>query len=128
MRFTDFIREHIAVFDGAFGTMLQQRAGGPVGTVPERWNIERPDVIEGIHRDYALAGADVITANTSVRTNLRRTGGKRRRRSSARAWRSQKKLRRASTSRWTSARRAGCSRRWGASPSTRRTTPLRGRR
>ena len=64
MRFTDFIREHIAVFDGAFGTMLQQRAGGPVGTVPERWNIERPDVIEGIHRDYALAGADVITANT----------------------------------------------------------------
>ena len=63
MRFSEFCRDRIVVFDGAFGTMLQQKAGS-VGTVPERLNLERPALIEQIHREYAAAGADVITANT----------------------------------------------------------------
>ena len=61
--FLSFINSRITVFDGAFGTELQRAVGDP-GTLPERLNIERPDVIRQIHRRYAEAGADVITANT----------------------------------------------------------------
>ncbi len=50
-------------FDGGFGTMVQSR-GLPAGTPPELWNIERPEVIEQIHRAYAEAGSHIITANT----------------------------------------------------------------
>ena len=50
-------------FDGGFGTMVQSR-GLPAGTPPELWNIERPEVIEEIHRAYCEAGSNVITANT----------------------------------------------------------------
>ncbi|MEJ7706093.1 MAG: homocysteine S-methyltransferase family protein [Nocardioidaceae bacterium] len=52
-----------ALFDGGMGTLLQERglAGGGCG---ELWNVERPDVIRGIHTEYADAGADVLTTNT----------------------------------------------------------------
>ena len=56
-------RGRTVVFDGAFGTILQRAVGDP-GPVPERLNLSRPDVIAGIHRAYAEAGADVITADT----------------------------------------------------------------
>ena len=63
MNFLEFLKDRIAVFDGAFGTMLQ-RDGRPAGTVPERLNLTEPDRIARIHRAYAQAGADIITANT----------------------------------------------------------------
>ncbi len=63
MDFLKFLSDNIVVFDGAFGTLLQKKAGN-VGTIPERLNIERPELIAEIHREYARAGADVITANT----------------------------------------------------------------
>lgn len=63
MDFRKFLKENVVVFDGAFGTMLQRKAQN-VGTVPEILNIEQPDLIGGIHREYAAAGADVISANT----------------------------------------------------------------
>ncbi len=50
-------------FDGGFGTMVQSR-GLPAGTPPELWNIEHPEIIEDIHRAYAAAGSNIITANT----------------------------------------------------------------
>lgn len=50
-------------FDGGIGTMLQAR-GLPAGMSPELFCLERSDVMLGIHKDYALAGADVITTNT----------------------------------------------------------------
>ena len=62
MRFKDFLQENIVVFDGAFGTMLQRETS--VGTLPELVNIERPDLVLKIHRQYAAAGADVISADT----------------------------------------------------------------
>ena len=61
--FLRHINDHITVFDGAFGTMLQRKVSDP-GEIPELLNISRPDVIADIHREYAAAGADVITANT----------------------------------------------------------------
>ncbi len=51
------------IFDGAMGTVLQTR-GLPAGQSPEEFCLARPDVLEGIHKDYALAGADVLTTNT----------------------------------------------------------------
>ena len=48
--------------DGAMGTMLH-RAGLTDGA-PERWNVERPDVVLSIHRAYVEAGSDFISTNT----------------------------------------------------------------
>ena len=50
-------------FDGGMGSMLQ-KYGLRVGELPENWNIEHPDVIEKIHREYLSSGANIITTNT----------------------------------------------------------------
>ncbi len=63
MDFLKYLQNNIVVFDGAFGTLLQKKAGN-VGTVPELLNLQKPALIEQIHTEYILAGADVITANT----------------------------------------------------------------
>ena len=57
----DLTKHHL--FDGGMGSMLQQ-AGLAAGECPEGLNLTAPDVVEGIHRAYAQAGADIITANT----------------------------------------------------------------
>ncbi len=49
--------------DGAFGTMLQAQ-GLPGGTMPEAWNLERPEAVQAVHRAYVAAGAQCIAANT----------------------------------------------------------------
>jgi len=51
------------VADGAMGTMLFQR-GLKQGECPEKFNLERPDVLEEIAREYLDAGADVVQTNT----------------------------------------------------------------
>ena len=45
------------------GTMLQKR-GLPAGKLPETLNVENPDMILDIHKEYVNAGADIITSNT----------------------------------------------------------------
>ncbi|MBE6023173.1 MAG: homocysteine methyltransferase [Cellulosilyticum sp.] len=50
-------------FDGAMGTMLQNR-GLKLGEIPESYNITCPEIIEGIHREYLEAGCNFITTNT----------------------------------------------------------------
>lgn len=50
-------------FDGAMGTMLQAK-GMKMGAIPELLNIENPEWIIDIHKQYIQAGADVIYANT----------------------------------------------------------------
>jgi len=49
-------------WDGAMGTQLIAR--GLSGQAPELWNLEKPEIIKEIHRDYVLAGSDVIQTNT----------------------------------------------------------------
>lgn len=51
------------LFDGGMGTMLQA-AGMPAGMTPERFCLERPDVLLGVHRAYLAAGADIIITCT----------------------------------------------------------------
>ncbi|PKQ20306.1 MAG: 5-methyltetrahydrofolate--homocysteine methyltransferase [Actinobacteria bacterium HGW-Actinobacteria-6] len=53
----------VLVVDGAMGTMLQ-RAGIPPEQCNEQLNLTAADVVEQIHRDYALAGADCVTTNS----------------------------------------------------------------
>lgn len=61
--FAAFLKTQRVLFDGAFGTVLQRKTD-KIGTVPERLNLTRPELIAEIHREYAAAGADVISANT----------------------------------------------------------------
>ena len=44
------------------GTMLH--LAGLTDGAPERWNVERPDVVSSIHRAYVEAGSDFISTNT----------------------------------------------------------------
>lgn len=61
--FRERLAEGVIVGDGAWGTMLADR-GLPAGDAPERWTLDRPDVITEIARAYADAGAELITTNT----------------------------------------------------------------
>ena len=64
---TDF-RDLIAangclVLDGAMGTQLFA-AGLTAGDPPELWNVDHPDRIQAIHREYVEAGCDVVLTNS----------------------------------------------------------------
>lgn len=53
----------IYIVDGAMGTMLQQ-AGLPSGYCPEKWNMEHPEKVTAVHKEYVNNGADIIETNT----------------------------------------------------------------
>lgn len=59
----ELIKQKRIYFDGGLGTMLQKR-GLKAGELPENWNIEHPEIITDIHRQYLNAGANIITTNT----------------------------------------------------------------
>ena len=50
-------------FDGAMGTMLQNR-GLKTGEIPETYNILHPEIIKDIHEKYIEAGSNIIITNT----------------------------------------------------------------
>jgi 5-methyltetrahydrofolate--homocysteine methyltransferase len=51
------------IADGAMGTMLFQ-LGLEQGASPEMWNVEHPDRIRQVHRQYIDAGSQIILTNT----------------------------------------------------------------
>lgn len=51
------------IADGGMGTLLFSK-GLARGESPELWNVERPDDIRQIHRDYIKAGAQIILTNS----------------------------------------------------------------
>lgn len=55
--------EKIKFFDGGMGTMLQA-AGLKAGQLPETLNITNKEMILAVHKAYADAGCEYITANT----------------------------------------------------------------
>ena len=55
--------QRVLTLDGAMGTLLQER-GLPPGGCPELMNRTAPEVVGGIHREYAEAGADIIVTNS----------------------------------------------------------------
>lgn len=63
MTFREYLKNHIVYLDGGMGTLLQASGLKP-GEYPERWNIEHPEVITKIHKDYYDAGSNVVCTNT----------------------------------------------------------------
>src|SRR5690554_2998716 len=62
-RFLERVQEEIIIGDGAMGTMLQNlTAGSDIN--PEQLMLEKPDLILDIHRQYLVAGAELIETNT----------------------------------------------------------------
>jgi 5-methyltetrahydrofolate--homocysteine methyltransferase len=61
------IRGGVLLADGGIGTELG-RLGLTYGACCELWNIERPEIVEQVHRAYIHAGARMITTN-SFRAN-----------------------------------------------------------
>ncbi len=51
------------LLDGAMGTMLMN-AGLESGDSPELWNIDYPERIAAVHRDYIQAGSQIILTNS----------------------------------------------------------------
>ncbi|HTM01005.1 MAG TPA: homocysteine S-methyltransferase family protein [Candidatus Omnitrophota bacterium] len=63
------------LLDGGFGSELIAR-GLEAGASPDRWTLERPADVLGVHRAYVEAGTDAIHANTfgANRARLERYG------------------------------------------------------
>ncbi len=59
----DLIKKRTVILDGGMGTELMKH-GFSQGECPEKWNIEKPDVIKTIHRSYFEAGSDVVLTNS----------------------------------------------------------------
>ena len=56
-------RRGVLLADGATGTNLFDM-GLMSGDAPELWNVDEPDRIRTLHRDFVEAGADIILTNT----------------------------------------------------------------
>jgi len=80
----EILARRIMVLDGAYGTLVQAHHLSEEDYRGERFadhgrelkgchdvvSITRPEVIEGIHRHYLEAGADIITTNSFTATSL----------------------------------------------------------
>ena len=77
----EFLRQRIAVLDGAWGTMFQSEnltaadyrlSGHDRDTAgdPDLLNLTRPDVVLDVHRRYLAAGANITTTNTFTATSI----------------------------------------------------------
>ena len=80
----DCLKERILVIDGAMGTMIQRHKPTEEtyrGEQFKHWkldvknnadllNITQPQIIEGIHRQYLEAGADIIETNSFAATRI----------------------------------------------------------
>ena len=68
-------KDTFLILDGGMGTMLQAM-GLPLGGIPELWNLEAPEKITAIHKQYVDAGSDVVYTNTfgCNRLKMARTG------------------------------------------------------
>ncbi len=65
----------VVILDGAMGTMLMAR-GLQAGEAPERMNMEHPEIVAEIHREYIQAGSNIVLTNTfgANRFRLKRHG------------------------------------------------------
>ncbi|MBQ3404893.1 MAG: homocysteine S-methyltransferase family protein [Oscillospiraceae bacterium] len=67
------LRQSPLLYDGSKGVILGRMGLGPE-ECGETWNVTRPDMVRALHRDYVLAGSDIIQTNTfsGGRTSLLR--------------------------------------------------------
>jgi len=57
------VKEKTILFDGALGTMLMD-SGHAAGKSPILFNLEQPDLVADIHKQYYEAGSEVVVTNT----------------------------------------------------------------
>ena len=75
--YADAIGKRVVVFDGGMGATLEQHQltsadyGGLAGKCHEALVLNRPDVIEGVHREMFEAGADVLETDTFQASRLK---------------------------------------------------------
>lgn len=62
MKLKDYLKDNILLTDGAFGTYYAQKYGHD--SICERANIDFPQRVRSIHKDYIEAGAKLIRTNT----------------------------------------------------------------
>ncbi|MGE0451575.1 MAG: bifunctional homocysteine S-methyltransferase/methylenetetrahydrofolate reductase [Vicinamibacterales bacterium] len=61
--FSDALRDRVLVCDGAMGTMLYSR-GVFINKSFDAMNLTQAPLVEAVHQEYVLAGADIIETNT----------------------------------------------------------------
>jgi methionine synthase / methylenetetrahydrofolate reductase(NADPH) len=61
--FRERLHREVLVFDGGVGTYLYEK-GIFINTCFDELNLTNPDLVAQVHRDYVLAGADVVETNT----------------------------------------------------------------
>ncbi len=73
--FAELLKRETVWLDGAWGTQLQAR-GLKVGECPDLWNLENPEAVLAVAKDYAAAGSMIILTNTfgASRPGLKRHG------------------------------------------------------
>src|SRR5215218_7503743 len=71
------VRDRVVVFDGGMGATLEafdldlERDYRLPGRAHEVLNLNRPDVIKGVHESMVEAGADVVETNTFQASRLK---------------------------------------------------------
>ena len=71
------VNQRVVVFDGGMGATLEQfdltqeDYGGLQGKCHEALILNRPDVIEGVHRSMVEAGAEVVETDTFQASRLK---------------------------------------------------------
>ncbi|MEP7271593.1 MAG: bifunctional homocysteine S-methyltransferase/methylenetetrahydrofolate reductase [Acidobacteriota bacterium] len=69
--FREFIQgDRVRVFDGAMGTMLYSK-GVYINRCFDELNLSGPEIVQGIHREYIKAGAEIIETNTYGASRLK---------------------------------------------------------
>jgi len=63
LKITEKLKTTRLFFDGGTGTVLQSMGLNP-GECAEIWNVENPEKIISLHKEYLSAGADIIKTNT----------------------------------------------------------------
>jgi len=64
MEFLSLLKEKtVLLFDGSLGTELMRR-GLKQGTLPDVWNLEKPEIIKEVFEQYYLAGSDLVQTAT----------------------------------------------------------------
>ncbi len=57
------LQDKPVITDGSWGVQIQRR-GLARGECPDSWNLEKPELVEDVARQYVVAGSQVILTNT----------------------------------------------------------------
>ena len=71
--FRERLKNQVMVVDGAMGTMLYSR-GVYINQCFEFLNIMRPHMVQQVHREYVMAGAEIIETNTFGANEVKLSG------------------------------------------------------